>query len=163
MHAVHGHASGWEGRYILRQVCHVATSLTHRPALPSSSAPRLSFIVYHQPGFDGRSLEPLCEALCSEWRCACYCMDIRGHGFSGGISGDAPAKEQVWMDIRTAVRHLRWNEKSKVCTECIVETLCEDDYICPCISVQFIAVLFRIRCFRRQLFCLRLVPLVDCC
>ena len=57
--------------------------------------------MHHHPGFDGRSLEPLCEALSrAPYNLTCYCVDIRGHGFSGGVSGDSPDKTQLWKDVR---------------------------------------------------------------
>eukprot|EP00158_Paraphelidium_tribonemae_P008282 Partr_v1_DN28540_c1_g1_i4_m73939 putative CAMP-dependent protein kinase, catalytic subunit len=38
-----------------------------------------------------------------------YILELRGYGYSGGLRGMAPSKEQVWLDIKTFIRFTKMN------------------------------------------------------
>lgn len=88
--------------------------LAFRPFHPDSSSipPIAHVITIHHFGFDGFVLNYFCEKLLEDYNIACYNLDIRGHGRSGGIKGDVEKKEQLFADIRTMVRFVKWNRSS---------------------------------------------------
>ena len=49
----------------------------------------------------------LAESLSLKYYIRVILLDMRGHGFSGGIRGDAPSKEQVWQDISGLIKEVR--------------------------------------------------------
>jgi acylglycerol lipase len=80
--------------------------LSYRRYVPAS--PLAVVLIYHGGGaHSGAGYQYLASGLQSEFNIAVYCPDIRGHGNSGGIRGDAPSPEQVWNDISTFIKHIR--------------------------------------------------------
>ncbi|KJE91718.1 AGC protein kinase, variant [Capsaspora owczarzaki ATCC 30864] len=102
-------------RAIRRPVTYIdATDGVHlafRPFLPEPGmpTPAAHVITLHHYGFDGFVLNFLCEKLVEDSNIACYNLDLRGHGRSGGEFGDVSSTEQLFADIRTMVRFVKWN------------------------------------------------------
>lgn len=75
-------------------------SLAYYSFLPKS--PSALAIVYHGGGlYSNKSYQSIGAALKNDYNIGCYCVDIRGHGNSGGSRGDAPCVDQVLEDIST--------------------------------------------------------------
>lgn len=51
----------------------------------------------------------LASQLSGTYPIASFILELRGYGHSGGVRGFSPSKEQIWIDIRTFVRHLKMN------------------------------------------------------
>ncbi len=57
-------------------------------------------VLYHGGGaYSNPAYQYIGTALKNEYNIGCYCVDIRGHGNSGGPRGDAPSINQVLEDI----------------------------------------------------------------
>lgn len=55
----------------------------------------------------------IASQLSKEHPIDCYILEMRGYGYSGGLRGFSPSKEQVWIDIRTFLRYLKMNHTQK--------------------------------------------------
>lgn len=67
------------------------------------TAPKAVVIFYHGAGFYSSALyQSFAQQLVRE-NIGCYLFDIRGHGYSEGSRGDAPAVTQVWDDVTRAI------------------------------------------------------------
>lgn len=47
------------------------------------------------------------NGLQTQFNIVVYTPDIRGHGCSEGLHGDAPSSKQVWADITTFIQNIR--------------------------------------------------------
>lgn len=65
-------------------------------------------IVYHGGGVnsDAGYDIPARQLSCALSVCVCL-TDIRGHGRSGGLRGDASSPEQIWQDVDTVIDYAR--------------------------------------------------------
>lgn len=65
-------------------------------------------IFYHGGGaWSGAGYFYLAQETCKQFGIGMYLVDIRGHGNSEGIRGDAPATEQVWQDIASTISFVK--------------------------------------------------------
>lgn len=77
-------------------------SLAYYPFLPKG--PSALVILYHGGGvYSNAYYQHIGTTLKNEYKIGCYCVDIRGHGNSGGPRGDAPSINQVLEDISTVL------------------------------------------------------------
>jgi len=80
--------------------------LAYRLYFPQQAQAVLIFL--HGGGaHSGLSYNHIGVDLSDDFDIAVYMPDIRGHGRSEGVRGDAPNKEQVWADINTIVQQAR--------------------------------------------------------
>jgi pimeloyl-ACP methyl ester carboxylesterase len=49
----------------------------------------------------------LADTLSKAYKTKVYLLDIRGHGISDGIRGDAPTKERIWQDISEFLEYVK--------------------------------------------------------
>jgi alpha-beta hydrolase superfamily lysophospholipase len=81
-------------------------TLVFRRYAPAS--PRAALLFYHGGGaHSGAGYQFLGHGLQTQFDMVVYTPDIRGHGASGGLRGDAPNPGQVWADITTLIKHIR--------------------------------------------------------
>ncbi len=81
--------------------------LAYYSFLPKSE-PKASLIFYHGGGFwSNRLYQKMAQELTEKFPVAVYLADLRGHGNSGGLRGDAPSAQQVWQDIDDTVRFVK--------------------------------------------------------
>jgi len=82
------------------------TSLAYYSFIPKQ--PIAVVVFYHGAGFyTNRSYQWVALELEQKYNIACYMIDVRGHGNSGGPRGDAPTIQQVWKDVDTIVEHVK--------------------------------------------------------
>ena len=80
--------------------------LFYRRYAPAS--PRAVVLFFHGGGaHSGAGYQYLGSGLQTQFDTTVYMPDIRGHGASGGVRGDAPSPKQVWVDITTFIKHIR--------------------------------------------------------
>ena len=80
--------------------------LSYRQYVPAS--PRAVVLFYHGGGAHGAAgYQYLANGLQQQFSTATCLPDIRGHGASEGLRGDAPSPRQVWADIATFIKHVR--------------------------------------------------------
>lgn len=66
--------------------------------------PQAIIIFYHGAGFWSSALyQYFAKQLAENHNIGCYLFDIRGHGNSQGMRGDAPSINQVWNDVTEAI------------------------------------------------------------
>jgi alpha-beta hydrolase superfamily lysophospholipase len=81
-------------------------SLSYRRYMPA--APDAAVLFYHGGGaHSGASYQYIGNGLQTRFNTVVYMPDIRGHGSSGGMRGDAPSPRQVWLDITSFIKHIR--------------------------------------------------------
>lgn len=70
--------------------------------------PHSCLLFYHGGGANGQAgYLVMAEQLCSQFNIATFLFDIRGHGKSAGLRGDAPSPSQVWEDVSMAIDFIR--------------------------------------------------------
>lgn len=70
--------------------------------------PSAIVILYHGAGlYSNHTYQWIGLELKKNYNIGCYLVDIRGHGYSGGIRGDTPTIEQVWNDVDKIVEYVR--------------------------------------------------------
>ena len=89
-----------------RLVATDGVELSYRRYIPST--PEAAILFYHGGGaHSGAGYQFIGTGLKNEYNIAVYTPDIRGHGSSGGIRGDAPSPSQIFSDITTFIRYIR--------------------------------------------------------
>jgi len=65
-------------------------------------------IFYHGGGnWSGKSYQLIANTLSDNYTIGCYLVDIRGHGNSEGVRGDAPSAQTIWSDIDDIINYVR--------------------------------------------------------
>eukprot|EP01135_Chromosphaera_perkinsii_P002785 Nk52_evm153s226 gene=Nk52_evmTU153s226 len=87
--------------------------LSHREFMPTENLlpngkPTAYMIHLHHVCVSNYAHNHLAEKLCEDYGVAVFNVDLRGHGKSGGKRGDSPTLTQMFEDLRTYVRHIRW-------------------------------------------------------
>lgn len=77
--------------------------------------PKATLIFYHGGGMWSNGLyQHMAQELCDKYNIAVYLFDIRGHGNSGGVRGDAPTAGLVWRDIDSAIDFVKLQHKNRL-------------------------------------------------
>ncbi len=80
------------------------TKLAYYTFIPATQ-PKATFIFYHGGGMWSNALyQQMAQKLVQEFPVAVYLVDLRGHGNSQGLRGDAPSAARVYDDIDVVVR-----------------------------------------------------------
>lgn len=70
--------------------------------------PKAVVIFYHGAGLYGNAIHQwIAKELQEKYTIATYVIDIRGHGNSGGLRGDAPNIQTVWNDVSIMINLVR--------------------------------------------------------
>jgi alpha-beta hydrolase superfamily lysophospholipase len=76
--------------------------------------PEAIVIFYHGGGiYNNKAYQWIGYRLQQDHNIESYLFDVRGHGNSGGIRGDAPTIEHVWRDVDTAIEFVRTKHPDK--------------------------------------------------
>jgi len=76
--------------------------------------PEAIVIFYHGGGiYNNKAYQWIGHQLQHDHNIESYMFDIRGHGNSDGIRGDAPSIEHVWRDVDTAIELVRKQHPDK--------------------------------------------------
>ncbi len=76
--------------------------------------PQALLIFYHGSGtWSTKIYQHMAQQLKENHNIGTYLFDIRGHGNSHGPRGDAPATEQVWQDISSAIDFVQQQHPEK--------------------------------------------------
>ena len=80
--------------------------LSYRRYTPA--VPRAALLFFHGGGaHGGAGYQHLGNGLQKAFDIVVYTPDIRGHGLSEGLRGDAPDPKQVWEDITSCIKQVR--------------------------------------------------------
>ena len=80
--------------------------LVYYSFLPNNGLSAL-VIIYHGAGiYSNNAYRWVGWKLQQSSTIGAYCIDIRGHGSSGGKRGDAPSSQHVVADVETVIRHI---------------------------------------------------------
>ena len=73
-------------------------------------------VLYAGGGLYGNaSYQWVAKKLQEKYGIGCYIFDLRGHGYSEGIRGDAPSMERVWQDTQESIELVKQlHQKAKV-------------------------------------------------
>lgn len=78
------------------------------------SHPKAIVVFYHGTGFWNSALyQYFAKQLAEKHNIGCYLFDIRGHGNSQGVRGDAPNVNQVWDDVTSAIDFVKKQHPEK--------------------------------------------------
>lgn len=77
-------------------------------AFVPNNMPKATIVFYHGGGIWSNGIyQHMAQSLAQHYDIATYLFDVRGHGNSQGLRGDAPTQEQVWQDIDTAINFVK--------------------------------------------------------
>lgn len=73
-------------------------------------------VLYAGSGLYGnKTYQWVAKTLKEKYNIACYIVDLRGHGYSQGVRGDASSIHRVWQDVEETIRFIKTkNPKSKI-------------------------------------------------
>ena len=90
-------------------------------------------VIYIPPiGGDGKYRRIIGKELL-QCNISTFILDVRGHGHSGGKRGHVSSPEQIWEDLRTIIRLLRWNWEG-------IPIFLAGDFISPGLILNYLCV-----------------------